>query len=108
MYWPKIGNWSPDAPPDPRATGRHRIHLGWLRRPSYPPVIEARIERVEVPVAVACVDPADVPTVPARVGDQLTGDAAHDAGVLAAVDLRLRATLDKVLALMKGCVTSSK
>lgn len=73
-----------------------------------PPVIEARVERVEVPVAMACVDLADVPTVPARVGDQLTGDAAHDAGVLAAVDLRLRATLDKVLALMKGCVTASK
>lgn len=73
-----------------------------------PPVIEARVERVEVPVAVACVDPADVPAEPARVGDQLTGDATHDAGVLAAVDLRLRATLDKVLALMKGCVTASK
>jgi hypothetical protein len=68
-----------------------------------PPVIEARIERVEVPVAVACVDPADVPAVPAHVGDQLTGDAAHDAGVLAAVDLRLRAALDKALALIKGC-----
>lgn len=73
-----------------------------------PPVIEARVERVEVPVAVACVDPADVPTVPARAGEQLTGDAAHDAGVLAAVDLRLRAAVDKALALMKGCVTASK
>lgn len=73
-----------------------------------PPVIEARVERVEVPVAVACVDPADLPTVPARVGDQLTGDAAYDAGVLAAVDLRLRAAFDKALALISGCVTASK
>lgn len=70
-----------------------------------PPVIEARVERIEVPVSVACVDPADVPAVPARVGDQLTGDAAHDAGVLAAVDLRLRAALGKALALLKGCTS---
>jgi hypothetical protein len=28
--------------------------------------------------------------VPVRMGNQLTGDAAHDAGMLAAVDLRLR------------------
>lgn len=73
-----------------------------------PPVIEARVERVEVPVAVACVDPADVPAEPARVGNQLTGDAAHDAGVLAAVDLRLRAALDKALALINGCAIISK
>lgn len=73
-----------------------------------PPVIEARVERVEVPVSVACIDPADVPAEPARVGDQLTGDAAHDAGVLAAVDLRLRAALDKVLALLRGCTTAFK
>ncbi|MDK4804966.1 MAG: hypothetical protein OC190_00285 [Novosphingobium aromaticivorans] len=72
---------------------------------STPPVIEARVERVEVPVAVACVDPADVPAEPARAGDQLTGDAAHDAGVLAAVDLRLRAALDKALALISGCTS---
>jgi hypothetical protein len=28
----------------------------------------ARVDRVEVPVSVACVDPADVPAEPARVG----------------------------------------
>jgi hypothetical protein len=69
------------------------------------PVIEARVERVEVPVSVACIDPADVPAEPARVGEQLTGDAAHDASILAAVDLRLRAALDKALALIKGCTS---
>lgn len=69
-----------------------------------PPVIEARVERVEVPVAVPCVDPSDVPAEPVRVGDQLTGDAAHDASVLAAANLRLRAALDRALALLKGCV----
>ena len=67
------------------------------------PVIEARVERVEIPMAVPCVDASDVPAEPARVGEQLTGDAAHDASILAAVDLRLRAALDKALALIKGC-----
>lgn len=69
-----------------------------------PPVIETRIERVDVPVAVACVDPKDVPAEPPRVGDQLTGDAVHDIGPVAASNLRLRAALDQAMALLKGCV----
>ncbi|WP_179504337.1 MULTISPECIES: hypothetical protein [unclassified Sphingomonas] len=68
-----------------------------------PPVIETRVERVNVPVAVACVDPKDVPAAPPRVGDQLTGDAAHDIGPIAVSNLRLRAAFDKAVALLQGC-----
>ncbi|HIQ17190.1 MAG TPA: hypothetical protein EYH41_04205 [Novosphingobium capsulatum] len=82
--------------------------LGACASKTPPPIIDVRVEKVLTPVSVACIDPADVPAVPARVGDQLTGDAAHDAGVLAAVDLRLRAALDKALALIKGCAIISK
>lgn len=68
-----------------------------------PPAIEARIDRVEVPVAVACIDPAKVPAMPARVGDRLTGNAVADADLLGAANLRLRSALDKALALISGC-----
>lgn len=69
-----------------------------------PPAIEARIERVEIPVPVACIKAADVPAVPARVGDKLTGNASTDADLLAASALRLRSALDQALALISGCV----
>ncbi|WP_062788594.1 hypothetical protein [Novosphingobium capsulatum] len=68
-----------------------------------PPVIETRIERVDLPVAVPCVDAKDVPADPPRVGDQLTGDAVHDIGPVAASNLRLRAAFDKALALLQAC-----
>lgn len=67
------------------------------------PVIEARVERVEVPVAVACIDPAKVPSRPTKVGAALNGDAVHDADVLAKSNLRLLSALDQALALIKGC-----
>lgn len=68
-----------------------------------PPAIRAQVVEVKVPVAVACVDSARVPAMPARVGDQLTGDAVHDASVLARADLALRSALDQALALLGAC-----
>lgn len=69
-----------------------------------PPAIEVRIERVEVPVPVACIKASDVPGMPPRVGDKLTGNAVNDADLLAADVLRLRSALDQALALISGCV----
>lgn len=68
-----------------------------------PPVIEARVERVEVPVYVACVKPAEVPAIPAKVGGQLNGDAVHDSGVLAAALVDMRAVAIRMGVLLKGC-----
>lgn len=68
------------------------------------PAVEVRTVTVDRPVAVACIDKADVPQMPAKVGDQLTGDAAHDAAILAASNLVLRSTLGNALALIGGCV----
>lgn len=69
-----------------------------------PPAIETRIERVEVPVPVACIKASDVPAMPPNVGDELTGNAVSDADLLAADALRLRSALDQALALISGCV----
>lgn len=69
-----------------------------------PPAIEVRTERVEVPVPVACIKASDVPAMPPRVGDKLTGNAVNDADLLAADALRLRSALDQTLALISGCV----
>ena len=69
-----------------------------------PPAIEVRTERVEIPVAVPCIKTPDIPDVPARVGDKLTGNAVADADLLAAANLRLRSALEQVMALISGCV----
>jgi hypothetical protein len=68
-----------------------------------PPAIEVRTEHVEVPVPVRCIKVADVPVVPARIGNKLTGNAVEDANLLAAANLRLRSALDQALALISGC-----
>lgn len=52
------------------------------------PGIEVRT--VEVPTPVPCVDFEDVPAEPDQVGDQLTGDAAHDLFIIAPSALELR------------------
>jgi hypothetical protein len=52
------------------------------------PGIEVRT--VEVPTPVPCVDEAAVPAEPPQVGDQLTGDAVHDLGIVAPSALELR------------------
>ncbi|KUR71161.1 hypothetical protein AQZ52_10845 [Novosphingobium fuchskuhlense] len=71
---------------------------------STPPAIEVRTERVEVPVPVPCIKASDVPGVPPRVGDKLTGNAVSDADLLAADALRLSSALDQAMALISGCV----
>ncbi len=71
-----------------------------------PPAIEAQIVRVNTPVAVPCIAAADVPSMPRKVGDQLTGNAASDAAVLAASVLELRAALSRSLALISSCTTA--
>lgn len=68
-----------------------------------PPAIEVRTEIVKVPVPVACIKASDVPAVPPRVGDNLTGNAVSDADLLAAAALRLSAALDQAMALISGC-----
>lgn len=75
---------------------------GCARTP--PPAIEVRTERVEVPISVQCIKAADVPAMPPRVGDKLTGNAVTDADLLAAANLRLRSALDQALALISGCM----
>lgn len=71
--------------------------------PTPPPAIEARVETFNVPVAVACVDKADIPTVPAKIGGQLDGDAVHDSGILGSALADMRAVVLKAVALLRGC-----
>lgn len=66
------------------------------------PAIEVRT--VEVPTPVPCVAASDVPAEPPQVGDQLTGNAVHDLGVLAPNALELRRWGRTLLALIvPGC-----
>lgn len=67
------------------------------------PIIAARVERVAIPVSQTCVNSSQIPAMPESIGDRLTGRAASDADLLAAADLRLRATLRQALALLDGC-----
>jgi len=73
-----------------------------------PPVIETRIEREYLPVAVACVDAKDVPIEPVYVGGLLNGKADHDIGPIAASNLRLRAAFDRALALLSACAATPR
>jgi len=72
-------------------------------KPTPPPAIEARVETVYVPVTQACVDKADIPAVPAKIGNQLEGDAVHDSGVLGSALADMRAVALKAVALLQGC-----
>lgn len=71
-----------------------------------PPAIKAQVVEVRVPVAVACIDKGRVPAMPEHVGDQITGDAVHDASLLARADLALRSALDQALALIGPCINA--
>ena len=65
-----------------------------------------RVVTQPVPTPVACVDKAQVPAEPPKVGDQLTGDAVHDLGIVAPSALELRIWGETLYALiMPGCVT---
>jgi len=73
--------------------------------PIPPPAIVVRTVEVDRPVPVPCVAAADIPTEPAKVGGDLTGDAINDADLLASSALHLRVALSKALALLGACKT---
>jgi hypothetical protein len=72
-------------------------------RPVPLPPVDARVVTNTVMVATPCIDAAQLPIVPPP-GLALTGDAAHDAGLIASRDLALRRSLELSLALLGGCV----
>lgn len=72
-----------------------------------PVPVEVRTVEVVRPIPVPCVKREAIPAMPAKVGDQLTGDPVADVSTLAAANLRLRAALGKALAVLEGCVTGN-
>lgn len=75
--------------------------------PTPPPAVVVKTVEVDRPVPVPCVKPSDVPATPAKVGDQLNGDAVHDLDVVASALIRALAQLDKSLALLSACTTTN-
>ena len=72
-------------------------------RPIPQPPVQVRTVTIDRPVPTPCVNAADIPIAP-KPGLSLTGDAAHDADLLAAQDLALRAALNHSLALLGACI----
>lgn len=68
-----------------------------------PPAVEVKIQRVEIPVAVACFDKRDLPAEPPRIAGKLTGDARRDLDVVSASALRLRVWGRELTAILSGC-----
>jgi hypothetical protein len=68
------------------------------------PAVQVITQEVKVPVPVACVDAKAVPAEPARVGDKLNGQAAHDADLLASSALLLRQWGRELRALVQPCL----
>ena len=69
-----------------------------------PGPVEVRTVEVVKPIPVPCAKREAIPAMPAKVGDQLTGDPVADVSTLAAANLRLRAAMGKALAVLEGCV----
>lgn len=81
------------------------VALAGCTRPDVsPPAIEVRVQRVEVPVPVPCVDAKSVPAEPGKVGGQLNGQAARDLDLVAASALQLRQWGRELKALIAPCV----
>jgi hypothetical protein len=74
---------------------------GCAHAPAPPPRIET--VTVKIPVPVYCVQRADIPPEPAKVGDRLTGNAAADIGPISISALELRKALREALALLGAC-----
>ncbi len=70
-----------------------------------PGPVEVRTVEVVRPIPVPCAKREQIPAMPAKVGDQLTGDPVADVSTLAAANLRLRAAMGKALALLGACST---
>lgn len=62
-----------------------------------------RVERVEVPVPVACLPANQIPTEPERVGDRLTGEPAVDLAIVSSSALALRAWGKTMHAALTAC-----
>lgn len=69
-----------------------------------PGPVEVRTVEVVKPIPVPCVKRDQIPAMPAKVGNQLTGDPVADVSTLAAANLRLRAAMGKAMAVLEGCV----
>ena len=69
-----------------------------------PPAIQVKTVQVDVPLPVRCINPAKVPTTPAR--SKFDGDAVHDVSVLEIEATGLRDALDRALALIRPCVVT--
>ena len=54
-------------------------------------------------VPTACIEAKAMPAAPPPIGQLLTGDARHDAAILASALLRERAVRDQSMALLTGC-----
>ena len=63
-----------------------------------------RIITVDRAVPVACLARTDLPVAPGPVGAQLSGEARHDAAILASALLAERAARDRAMALLGACV----
>jgi len=68
-----------------------------------PPAVQVRTAEVKVPVPVACVDAKAVPEEPAKVGDKLNGQAAHDLDLVSASAITLRQWGRELRALVTPC-----
>lgn len=68
-----------------------------------PPAVELRTVRVEIPVAQPCLAAEQIPPVPPRIADQLTGDARHDLDLVSASALRLRSWGEQMHAALVAC-----
>ena len=62
-----------------------------------------RIVYIDRAVPVACLDAKALPVAPAPVGAQMSGEARHDAALLASALLAERATRDRAIALLTAC-----
>lgn len=63
-----------------------------------------QIVYVDRAVPVACADAKSLPQVPAPVGARLSGEARHDAAILAEALLDERGARDSAMALLTACV----
>lgn len=73
-------------------------------RDPVPPAVEIRTVTLEKPVPVACVDSKSVPAEPEKVGGRLSGQAAHDADLLAGSAVKLRQWGRELRALITPCL----
>ena len=75
----------------------------WLSACATTQPVGIEVRTVEVPVPVACVDPATIPAEPPKIGNQLTGDARVDLLIVAESALGLRKWGQELNALLAGC-----